>query len=58
VNAAGLAVVDIPVTDVNVRAEGATGALLCVVTRLVNSAAPVNAVIAVVNALTRLLGGG
>lgn len=58
VNAAGLAVVDIPVNTVDVRAEGAVGNLLCVVTRLVNSLAPISAITGVVNALTGLLGGG
>jgi len=58
VNAAGLAVVDIPVADVDVKAEGAVGNLLCTVTRLVNSLAPISAVTGVVNALTGLLGGG
>jgi hypothetical protein len=58
VDAAGLAVVDVPITDVDVKAEGAVGNLLCTVTRLVRSAAPLNAIIGVVNALTGLLGGG
>jgi hypothetical protein len=57
VNAFGLVVVDVPTTDVDVKAEGAVGNLLCTVTRLVSSVAPVNAVIGVVNALTGLLGG-
>jgi hypothetical protein len=58
VNAAGLAVVDIPVGVVDVRAEGAVGNVLCTVTRLVNSLAPISAITGVVNALTGLLGGG
>jgi len=58
VNAAGLGVVDIPVSVVDVRAEGAAGNLLCTVTRLVNSLAPISAITGVVNALTGLLGGG
>jgi hypothetical protein len=58
VNAAGLAVVDIPVNAVDVKAEGAVGNLLCTVTRLVNRLAPISAITGVVNALTGLLGGG
>ena len=58
VNAAGLTTVDIPVTEVDVRAEGAAGNLLCTVTRLVNAVAPISAITGVVNALTGLLGGG
>jgi hypothetical protein len=58
VNAAGLAEVDIPAANVDTRAEGAVGNLLCTVTRLVNALAPVSAILGVVNALTGLLGGG
>jgi hypothetical protein len=58
VNAAGLAVVNIPAAAVDTRGEGAVGNLLCTVTRLVNALAPISAVIGVVNALTGLLGGG
>ena len=58
VDAAGLGVVDIPAADVAARAEGAAGTLLCVVTRLVQALAPIDAILGVVNALTGILGGG